>query len=382
MAIDVTRSGIVSDVIDVIDLRSDTVTLPPPGMRAAMAAAEVGDDVYGEDPTINRLEAMVAERLDTDAALFCASGTMANLLALIAHCPRGRTAIVGDQSDIWRWEAHGASVLGGIGYRPVTTRSNGELAIADLEATIDPADDAQCAIAGVIALENTHGMCGGRVLSFDYLAQAQAWAQRHRLPLHLDGARLFNAAIASGVEPRAIARVADTVAVCLSKGLAAPVGSVLAGPGDVIARARRWRKMLGGGWRQAGVLAAAGIYALEHMVERLREDHATARQLADALHHVPGIALESPVPETNIVFFRLADPALRVDAFLAALRADGVRVLELGPGRLRAVTHYGITHEGIERAAAAIARAVDRTRAAASDIESATETLTREGVPS
>lgn len=345
-----------------VDLRSDTVTLPPPGMRDAIACAELGDDVYGEDPTVNRLEALAAEMLGMEAALLTTSGTMANLLAMMAHCPRGQKVLVGDLSDVWRWEAHGGSVLAGLAYHPVPTRSTGELAIADLEQSIDDAADPQCAIAGLVCLENTHGMCGGRVLSLDYLARAQAFARRYQIPLHLDGARLFNAAIALNVAPRTIASFADTVAFSLSKGLAAPVGSLVAGRSGVIADARRLRKMLGGGMRQAGIIAAAGIYALERMVDRLEEDHATAQQLADGLRRVPGIVLDPPSPETNIVFWRLADPELRVGAFISTLREEGLRVMELGAGRIRAVTHYGITTEDVLRATQSVARAIHRSR--------------------
>jgi threonine aldolase len=347
-----------------IDLRSDTVTLPPPGMRDAIAGAELGDDVYAEDPTVNRLEALAAGMLGMEAALLTTSGTMANLLAMMAHCPRGRKVLVGDLSDLWRWEAHGGSVLAGLAYHPVPTGSTGEIAIADLERAIDDPTDLQCAIAGLLCLENTHGMCGGRVLSIDYLARAQMFARGRRIPLHLDGARLFNAAIALKVAPRTIASFADTVAFCLSKGLAAPVGSILAGGAAVIAGARRLRKMLGGGMRQAGIIAAGGIYALEHMIERLAEDHATARQLADGLARVPGITVDQPPPQTNIVFWRIADPSVRIDTFIGALREHGVRVMELGPGRIRAVTHYGITPDDVSRAIAAVTDAIERSRRA------------------
>jgi threonine aldolase len=347
-----------------IDLRSDTVTLPSPGMRDAIAEAEVGDDVYQEDPTVNRLEARAAEMLGMETALLTTSGTMSNLLAVMAHCPRGRKALVGDQSDIWRWEAQGGSVLGGAAYHPVPTGAGGELALADLESAVDNSDDAQCAPPGLLCLENTHGMCGGCVVSIKYLAAALAWAERHRIALHLDGARLFNAAVAMRVSPAAFAAFADTVSFSLTKGLGAPVGSVLAGRRDVIAYARRLRKMLGGGMRQAGIIAAAGIYAFDHMVDRLADDHATARQLADGLRGVPGVVLDSPSPETNIVFWRLADPSLRVDAFISTLQKENVRVMELGAGRIRAVTHYGITRDDVSRAISAIALVVERSRPA------------------
>jgi threonine aldolase len=345
-----------------VDLRSDTVTLPSPGMREAIARAELGDDVYREDPTVNRLETLAAEMLGLEAALLTTSGTMSNLLAAMAHCSRGRKVLVGDQSDIWRWEANGGSVLGGLAYGPVPTQPSGELAIADLEAAIESSDDPQCAIAGLVCLESTHGMCGGCVLSIEYLARARRFAQRQQIPLHLDGARLFNAAIASKIAPSEMAAFADTVAFSLAKGLGAPVGSLLAGRRDVIAHARRLRKMLGGGMRQAGIIAAAGVYALEHMIDRLAEDHATALQLADGLRRVPGIVLDPLRPETNIVFWRLDDPQLPIDAFIAQVRTHGVRVMELGAGRIRAVTHYGITPDDIAHAVASIARALEESR--------------------
>ena len=345
-----------------VDLRSDTVTLPPAAMRDAIAQAELGDDVYREDPTVNRLEALAADLLGMEEALLTTSGTMANLLALMVHCSRGRKVLVGDQSDMWR-EAHGGSALAGLAYHPVPTQPTGELGIADLQAALDVPDDPQCPVPGLLCLENTHAMCGGRVLSLDYLAAAERWARSCGIPLHLDGARLFNAAVASKVGPQFISAYADTVTFSLSKGLAAPVGSILAGPSDVIAHARRLRKMLGGGMRQGGVIAAAGIYALEHMVDRLEEDHATARLLAAALRSLPGLVVDPAVPDTNMVFWRLADAELSAAAFISMLREEGVRVLELGAGRIRAVTHYGITARDVSRVAASVARTLERAHA-------------------
>jgi len=341
-----------------IDLRSDSVTLPPAAMREAMARAELGDDVYGEDPTVNRLEAMAAEALGMEAALLVPSGTMANLLALMAHCARGMKVLVGDLSDIWLWEAGGASVLGGLVYHPVPTQPGGELALADLERAIADPADSQCAVAGLITVEDTHCATGGSVLSLSYLAEVRSFAAARGLALHLDGSRLFNAAVALGVAPRAIARHADSVAFCLSKGLAAPIGSLLAGRGPFIAGARRLRKLAGGGMRQSGVIAAAGIFAMTEMVDRLAEDHVMARRLAAGLGRLPGLRLDPLPPQTNIVFWELSDPRLPVATFLAALGREGVRVLELGKGRIRAVTHYGIGAAEIDAAVAAVAGAL------------------------
>jgi threonine aldolase len=328
-------------------------------MIQAMCQARLGDDVYGEDPTVNSLEAKAAEMLGMEAALLVPSGTMANLLALMAHGPRGTKVLVGERSDVWLWEAGGASVLGGLVYHPVPTQPNGELAIEDLDAAIFGQDDSQCAIVRSVTVENTHCLCGGRVLTLEYLQRLHGFTHQRGLALHLDGSRIFNAAVALGLPVQRIARHADSVAFCLSKGLAAPIGSVLAGNGDFIAAARRLRKMAGGGMRQAGVIAAAGIFALEHMVDRLAEDHANARRLAGGLSSVPGLRLDPALPETNMVFWRLEeDLGLAVESFLSALERQGVRVLELGKGRLRAVPHFGITADQIDRAVDVIAGAV------------------------
>lgn len=353
----------------VIDLRSDTVTLPPPEMREAMARAEVGDDVYGEDPSVNRLERRAADLLGKEAAIFVPSGTMANLLVLLVHCPRGRMVLLGDQSDLWLWEAGGPSVLGGLVLQPVATSAWGELDLADLEVPFHGADDPQRAEPGLICLESTHCMSGGWPLSLDYLARVRSFAAERGVPVHLDGARLFNAAVAQGVDPARIAAYADSVAFCLSKGLAAPVGSVVAGRTELIHRVRRLRKMVGGGMRQAGFLAAAGLYALERMVARLTEDHATARLLAQGLQSVDGLELETPSPPTNIVFWRLVDPRWDLSAFVAELAAEGLRVLELGRGRIRAVTHYGIGPEEVELSVEAVRRVAGRRRAGRSGPE-------------
>ncbi len=347
-----------------IDLRSDTVTLPPPEMREAIACAELGDDVYGEDPTVNALESLAARMLEKEAAILVPSGTMANLLAIMGHCSQRKRLLVGDLSDIWRWEAGGASVLGGLVYHPLSTAPNGELPIKDMEAALYGEEDSQCVPTGLICLEDTHCLTGGRVLSLEYLAQVYDFAQDHNLPVHLDGARVFNAAVAMGVSVSRITGFADSVSICLSKGLAAPVGSLIGGSRSFIAQTRKLRKMIGGGMRQAGVLAAAGIYALEQMVERLADDHANARHLAEGLSQISEIQIDPEPPQTNIVFWTLSDPKLSLKYFMYSLQNAGVHVSELGKGRIRAVTHYGIGEEDIEFAIKAVRRALVQSRPA------------------
>jgi threonine aldolase len=324
-----------------IDLRSDTVTLPTPAMREAMARAEVGDDVYGEDPTINKLEALAAERLGQEAALFVTSGTQSNLVALLSHCSRGDEYIVGQGAHTYRYEAGGAAVLGSIQPQPLDFEPDGTLDLKKVEATIKP-DDYHFARTRLLCLENTQG---GKVLSLDYQAEASDFAKERGLAIHLDGARIFNAAVKLGVDVREISQHYDSVSVCLSKGLAAPVGSVLCGPKPFIKEARRWRKMVGGGMRQAGILAAAGIIALTEMVDRLAEDHANARRLAEGLAEIPGFSVVEVV-QTNMVFFTLAKPLVgRVAPFMAE---QGV-IIGDGPYPIRAVTHYGLEAADIER---------------------------------
>ena len=340
-----------------IDLRSDTVTLPSPAMRQAMANAEVGDDVYGEDPTVNRLEELSAKMLGKEAGLFVTSGTQGNLASLLAHCGRGQEAILGDQSHIYFYENGGASALGGIAYRPVRTEEDGTLPLDALEAAIhSPAHNYHFfhyAPSGVICLENTHNRCGGVVLTPEYFAEVAAIAKRHGLPIHLDGARLFNAAIAAGRPATDWTRHVTSVQLCLSKGLGAPVGSVIVGPKEFVWRARRMRKILGGGMRQAGIIAAGGVFALTQMVERLADDHANAQILARGVATLPGVALDPPHVETNIVVFSVGTPEA-AEALSAALERDGVLVSNFGGGRLRLVTHFGISADDCHRAVAAI----------------------------
>jgi len=326
--------------MNVIDLRSDTVTRPSAAMRAAIAAAEVGDDVYGEDPTVNRLEAVAAERLGLDAGLFVPSGTQSNLLALLAHCERGDEYLVGQVAHTFKYEGGGAAVLGSIQPQPIEFEPDGTLDLDRAAAVIKP-DNYHFARTRLLCLENTQG---GKVLPIDYLARAREFADTRGLGLHLDGARIFNAAVALGVPVTDISARFDTVSCCLSKGLGAPVGSVLCGQRDLVARARRWRKVLGGGMRQAGLLAAAGLHALEHHVERLADDHANARRLADGLGALDGIELRGCA--TNMVFVHV-DPARR-GALVERLRERGVRVTAGDPMRL--VTHLDVDDRGIGHA--------------------------------
>ncbi len=327
---------------ELVDLRSDTVTRPSEGMRRAMAAAEVGDDVFGNDPTVNRLQALLAERLGYEAGLFMPSGTQSNLAALMTHCQRGDEYLVGQNAHTYRYEGGGAAVLGSIQPQLIDHAADGSLPLEKIAAAIKP-DDPHFARTRLLALENT---IGGKPLPLAYCAQATAFAHERGLATHLDGARLFNAAVALGVEPQRVAAGFDSVSICLSKGLGAPVGSVLLGNRDFVARARRPRKMLGGGLRQAGVLAAAGLYALEHNVARLAQDHANAQRLADGLR---ALGLEVEGSHTNMVFVQLASAqAASLSAFMAERG-----VLIMSGTRLRLVTHLDVDTAGIERARAA-----------------------------
>ncbi len=339
-----------------IDLRSDTVTLPSPRMRQAMAAAELGDDVYGEDPTVNRLQTVAAELLGTEAALFVASGTMGNLVALLAHGRRGDEVILGDEAHIFHYEQGGASALGGLVFHTVPTQPDGTLPLAALSNALRDPSNAHYALPGVICLENTHNRCGGTVLPLDYLAAVKALADARGLPVHLDGARLANAAVALGVPMRDITQHVTSVQLDLSKGLAAPVGGVVAGTADFIARAHRARKQLGGGMRQAGVIAAAGLVGLTEMVARLADDHALAQVLAQGLAEFPQIDLDPRTVQTNIVVFRLSDPAWTPARLTAALGEHGILIGGFGDDRLRMVTHYGLGRAEVDAALVALRR--------------------------
>lgn len=345
-----------------IDLRSDTVTHPTPAMRQAMAAAEVGDDVYGEDPTVNRLEALAAERVGKEAALFVASGTMGNAIAILTHCRRGDEVIVGERAHIYMDEVGGAARLNGSPFRPVPNLADGTLDRERLVAAFQGSDIHE-ARSGLLCLEDTQNSCGGKVIPPATLRELAAPARERGVPIHLDGARLFNAAVALGVPTSALAAEVDSVQFCLSKGLSAPVGSILAGSTAFVAEARRVRKLLGGGTRQAGILAAAGILALTEMVERLDEDHANARRLAEGLGNIPGLIVEAP--ESNMVFFGVAGPDGKAGVATPLVQAaarEGV-LLSGAPTRVRAVTHYGITARDIDEAVAVLAHAQAAVRA-------------------
>lgn len=345
----------------IIDLRSDTVTHPTPRMREAMSRAEVGDDVYGEDPTVVRLQELAAEMLGKEAALFTASGTMSNLVAVLTHCQRGDEMIVGDQAHIFVYEVGGSSALAGVHVRTVPNRHGAP----------DPAD-IQRAIRGqnvhfprtrLVCIENTHNRCGGVALTVEETEGIAAVAQRHGLRVHLDGARLFNAAVALGVEARLLAKECDSVSVCLSKGLCAPVGSLLLGTREFINEARRYRKMVGGGMRQAGILAAAGIVALTEMVDRLAEDHANARVLAEGVAEIPGLRVDLSTVQTNIVMVAIECPRMNGGDFTARMKELGVLVSYTGDGnRVRLVTHWGITREDVDRAVQAARAALAEGR--------------------
>ncbi len=331
----------------VVDLRSDTLTRPTAAMARAMAEADVGDDVFGEDPTVNRLEEMAAARMGKEAALFVASGTMGNLVSLLVHCARGEEIILGDSAHTYFFEQGGSAAVGGIHPRTLPNQADGKLALADIEAAIRT-DNVHFPRTRLIVLENTHNLCSGHPLDIEYMRAVGAIARRYGLNIHVDGARIFNAATALDVPVAKLTSEADSVSFCLSKGLGAPVGSVVCGSHAFISEARRARKILGGGMRQAGVLAAAGIVALEQMVERLADDHANARRLARGLAQMPGVSLEPDQIHTNIVYFEVNRQDMTIAELVQRLDENGARMLPVGTGRIRAVTHYHISSEDID----------------------------------
>ena len=331
-----------------VDLRSDTVTRPTDAMREAMARADVGDDVYGEDPTVKQLESRLAQAFGFEKGMFVPSGTQSNLCALLAHCQRGDEYLVGMEAHTYKYEAGGAAVLGSIQPQPIANAEDGSLPLAALARAVKP-DDVHFARTRLLTLENTWH---GRVLDPEYVSAATSWARAQGLATHLDGARIFNAAVASGQTPAALAEGFDTVSICLSKGLGAPVGSVLVGPAQVIACARRWRKMLGGGMRQSGVLAAGALHALDHHVDRLAEDHARAARLAKGLGRAR--AIEVRACHTNMVFIDV--PLARLDALRRHLEAAGIRASIGYLPSVRLVTHLDIDDDAIERSIEVFAR--------------------------
>ena len=337
----------------VIDLRSDTVTRPSAAMRQAMAEADVGDDVYGEDPTVNRLEALAAERVGKDAGLFVTSGTMANLVAMLTFCGRGDEVILGDQAHTFMYEAGGSASLGGIHHYAIPNQPDGTLDLNQIQKAIR-AENVHFPRTRLICLENTQNRCGGVVLSAAYTDAVGELAHEHGLRVYLDGARLFNAAVALQVDASELTRGVDAVGFCLSKGLSAPVGSVLCGEAEFVREARRWRKAVGGGMRQAGILAAAGIVALEDMVDRMAEDHENARLLAEGLAATPGIGLDPQKIQTNIIYFDVVKPGVSAADVTKGLRGRGVLVSPFSASRIRVVTHYGISREDVERTVAAM----------------------------
>ena len=343
--------------MNIIDLRSDTVTLPTPAMRRAISQAELGDDVFEEDPTVIKLERLASDRVGKESALLVSSGTMANLVCTLTHCARGEEVILGDSSHIFLNEAGGMSALGGIHAHTIPNQPDGTMRLEEIEAAIR-SDNVHFPRTRLICLENTHNRCYGAALTPEYCDSVAQMAKRHGLQLHIDGARIFNAAVALGIDVKDLIRNADSLSFCLSKGLSAPVGSLVCGTREFIAEARRNRKILGGGMRQAGIIAAAGITALDQMVDRLKEDHTNARRLAEGIHQIEGLHVDLSRVQTNIIYFNLESEQVTNQEFLQNLGVMGVKALQTGPGTFRMVTHHGIEEEDIDTALSAIHEAM------------------------
>lgn len=341
----------------IIDLRSDTVTLPTTAMREAIFRAEVGDDVFEEDPTVNRLEEMAAGRVGKEAALLVASGTMANLTCTLTHCARGEEVILGDRSHIFLNEAGGMSAIGGIHPHTLPNQPDGTIRLDAIESAIR-GDNVHFPRTRLICLENTHNRCDGMALTPEYCKSVADLAQKHGLRLHIDGARIFNAAVAQSIDVKEMTRCADSLSFCLSKGLSAPVGSLVCGTRKFIAEARRNRKILGGGMRQAGIIAAAGIEALERMVDRLSEDHGNARHLAKGIAQVEGLSIDLSRVQTNIIYFRVTSSRITGEQLLTRLDKKGVKTFLTGADTFRMVTHYGIEESDIDAALSVIREAM------------------------
>jgi threonine aldolase len=336
-----------------IDLRSDTFTQPTPAMREAMANAEVGDDVFEEDPTLKELEMLAAKKTGKESALFVPSGTMGNLISVLSHCQRGDEVLLGDRSHIFLHEVGGISALGGVHPRTLPNNKDGTLPLLLVEQSIRQ-EDIHSPSTRLICLENTHNFCQGSPISPEYMDSLVDLAEKYGLKVHLDGARLFNAAVALDIDVEVLTKRVDTVMFCLSKGLSAPVGSIICGERGFIQRARKFRKMVGGGMRQAGHLAAAGLVALESLTERLKDDHLHAKLLAEQLASFDGIELDQNTVKTNIIFFKLNHPRIDEDLFLRSLEANSIKVLMTDPGIFRAVLHLEITREQVETVAKVI----------------------------
>jgi len=332
----------------VIDLRSDTVTQPTPEMRRAMADAKVGDDVFGEDPTVTELEKLGADLMGKESCLFVPSGTMGNLISILVHCPRGSEIILGDESHVFNYEQGGASALGGLVYHTLPTERFGTLSFEEIKSAIrDPKNDHNAA-PGVICLENTHNRCGGTVLTPDYCWKVSEIAAQAKVPLHLDGARLANAAVALNLPIKDLAAPFDSVQFDLSKALASPVGGLIAGTRDFIQKARRQRKQLGGGWRQAGILAAAGVLSITQMIDRLKDDHANAKRLATSLSKLPHLKIDLETVQSNLVLVTIQPPLIPAD-FVAKLKSHGILAGSPRGNKVRFVTHYHISTADIDR---------------------------------
>lgn len=335
--------------MDVIDLRSDTVTLPTPRMTEAMMNAQLGDDVFCEDPTTNALEQKAAAIMGKEAGLLVSSGTMGNLVSLLTHCGRGDEAILGDQAHMFHYEVGGISALASVHSRQIPNQPDGTLKLQDITAAIRT-DNVHFPRTRLICLENTQNRCRGAVLSPAYMDSVATLAQDHDIAVHLDGARIFNAAVALDIDVKELTRSVDSVTFCLSKGLAAPVGSVICGSAEFIAEARRHRKAVGGGMRQCGIIAAAGIVALDEMVQRLADDHANARMLADGISQIEGLTIEVDTVATNMVYFDLTTDRVTAEQLIQRCEQKGVRFLNLGPSTFRMVTHHGIEKSHIDHA--------------------------------
>ena len=335
--------------MEVIDLRSDTVTMPSDEMREAACDAELGDDVFGEDPTVNRLQETAAQLTGKEAGLFVSSGTMGNLVCMLAHCRRGEEVILGDRSHMFLNECGSIATVGGIHPHTIPNQPDGTMQIEEIKTAIR-GDNDHWPRTRAICLENTHNRCYGAPLTPEYMKSVSELARAKGLIVHLDGARIFNAVVALGVDVKEFTRHVDSLSFCLSKGLAAPVGSVVCGSEEFIAEARRNRKVLGGGMRQAGIIAAPGLVALDKMIDRLTDDHANARRLAEGIASIPGLSIDLSLVKTNIVYFDIAKDNVNVDQIKAGLEKKGIKALPTGPTRFRMVTHYGIEAEDIDKA--------------------------------